>query len=163
MVEGARLHGFLKPVYLVLPVIPTIYCFIDVPSRSRDLHRVFWWLTYSAPSLVTDSFSFRSIRSFRNSCYAPIWWLFLDQMHPPWLLQLGWQDKSLPLSCLMFCVVKDVTWCHCELSMIPPTFILLNFIAPITLGDWLQLNWVAHIMFSTIFSLFCAITDVFDY
>ena len=37
----------------------------------------------------------------------------------------------------MFCVVKDVTWCHCELSMIPPTFILLNFIAPITLGDWL--------------------------
>ena len=48
----------------------------------------------------------------------------------------GQSDMELS-SCIMFCVVKDVTWCHCELSMIPPAFILLNFIAPITLGDWL--------------------------
>ena len=29
VVEGVRFHGVLNPIYLVLPVIPTIYYFFD--------------------------------------------------------------------------------------------------------------------------------------
>ena len=61
MVEGVRLHGFLKPVYLVLPVIPTIYYFIENWVAHIMCSPIFLYFAPLQTTLIISVF-----------CYAPL-------------------------------------------------------------------------------------------